>query len=425
VASHAPTPSEPLRQAARAEVPSLLAHAAYAAWDQRVNHSPRQAAQRRGLHAAFGPAAQRAQRGLNDPAGIGVLQLENLPADSTGSATKLGDTELQATKELTRIDLQKKLMQALGKKGEGGFGYRLTNFLMTKPGVLKDIKPYAVEKHGMKDGSAFINSSDISQLLGEVVLSTLDAAGQLGYLIENWAAIDLTHHVLIDVDWYRERTQSDVGFHKDSRGTTLFVNLTYENQAEIQAAETQPDLEGQIELEKKLPDEVKKDLAARRQAEELTHNPDEPIPAERLGPSARLSFSDPSVWHSTPRLGHRIKESDPVPKDRGELLKALNLIGIKQDLIAKDLKDIDENIKTIEQCWNEYKALGDKYNAFGISDELDPQNGDHLEDVTKTRKRALSVNLDKDDTLSEKIQNEAAQPRTFIRTWVRLIKKAD
>ena len=114
-----------------------------------------------------------------------------------------------------------------------------------------------------------------------------------------------------------------------------------------------------------------------------------------------------------------------MPKDRGELLKALNLIGIKQDLIAKDLKDIDENIKTIEQCWNEYKALGDKYNAFGISDELDPQNGDHLEDVTKTRKRALSVNLDKDDTLSEKIQNEAAQPRTFIRTWVRLIKKAD
>jgi hypothetical protein len=422
-AGHASTHGSPVAQAESAATSTPLAHAAHPTWDHRVNHSPRQLAQRRILGAAFGPAVQRAPQGLNVSTGSGVLQLENLPADSTGSATKLGETQKQITRELTRIDLQKKLMLAMGNQGQKGFGYRLTNYWMSEPGVLEDADPFAVENHGMLDGSAFVEDSDINQQLSEVVLSTLDAAGQLSYLQDNWKAIKPTHHVLIDVDWYRERTQSDVGFHKDSRGTTLFVNLTYENANEIQSAEIQPDLEGQPELEKRLPDEVKKDLGARRDEEKLTHDPVVPIPAERLGAYGRLSFSDPSVWHSTPRLGHRIKETDPVPKTRGELEKALKLIGIKQTFIAKSLQEVDEDSKTLEECWDEYKDLGDKYNDFGISSELDPVNKPALESATKTRPRALSINLDKDDQLKQNIQTEATQPRTFIRTWVRLIKK--
>ena len=53
-----------------------------------------------------------------------------------------------------------------------------------------------------------------------LVANTLGEAGQLQYLNKNSAAIRETHDIVVDVDWYLERTQSDVGFHKDSRGTT-------------------------------------------------------------------------------------------------------------------------------------------------------------------------------------------------------------
>jgi len=81
------------------------------------------------------------------------------------------------------------------------------------------------------------NLQDILDLVG----GTLWDAKQLEYLDKNFDAIDPTHAIVIDVDWYLERTQSDVGFHKDSRGTTLFVNLTYSNEREMQGASTKFD----------------------------------------------------------------------------------------------------------------------------------------------------------------------------------------
>ena len=139
---------------------------------------------------------------------------------------------------------------------------------------------------------------------------TLTAAGQLKYLQDNFAAINPTHVIIVDVDWYRERTQSDVGFHKDSRGTTLFVNLTYNNAEKMQGASTKPDLEGQKALEEKLPQAVREDLRKRRKR--YNRNPEPGKVTEReVGPYARLSFADPSIWHSTPLLGHRIERAQP------------------------------------------------------------------------------------------------------------------
>jgi hypothetical protein len=99
----------------------------------------------------------------------------------------------------------------------------------------------------------------------DLVNATLRDAGQLKYLDDNSEEIRKTHAIIIDVDWYRERTQSDVGFHKDSRGTTLFVNLTYDNPRAMQGASTKLDREGQPQLEQTLPAEVRKDLRERRE----------------------------------------------------------------------------------------------------------------------------------------------------------------
>lgn len=424
--------TEPSLQRRGAASAAPAAQASNEQSDASFDGSPRMVAQRQLMDAGFGARAMTAgaaspAKGLRT-ASIGALQLKNLPPDSTGALPKQGEEGLKAERELTRIELQKKLMLSLGSKGQSGFGYRLVNYWMKAPGVIVKVNPYAVEEHGMNDGSALVDS-DINSQLMDVVLSTLDAAGQSEYLKDNWAAIDPTHIVLIDVDWYRERTQSDVGFHKDSRGTTLFVNLTYQNESEIQSAETQPDLEGQPQLEEKLPGEVQSDLADRRKADALTHSPEAAIPAERLGPYARLSFSDPSVWHSTPRLGHRLNENDPEPQNWDQLHTAFKRAGVTADSTKQWKEYIEaaesdsETLLRIKAGWSDVKALGDKYNGFGISDKLIPRNAEALKKTTVRRPRALSIKLRDDAQFREQIALEAAQARTFIRTWVRLIKK--
>lgn len=148
-----------------------------------------------------------------------------------------------------------------------------------------------------------------------LVKGTLEDAGQLAYLNENFPQINLTHAIVVDVDWYCERTQSDVGFHKDSRATTLFVNLTYSNPNEMQGASTKLDREGQPQLERKLPKAVQEDLKSRREDyEKIKPHPEHgDLKEERIGPYARLSFSDPSIWHSTPLLGHRVERTKSPP----------------------------------------------------------------------------------------------------------------
>ena len=236
----------------------------------------------------------------------------------------------QGETEITAKDLQIGLIEQLSTVGEKGFGYRLLSFRYDGQGLHRDDSEYHKEKHGMNPWPTAIDKhvGDITLL----VQGTLTAAGQLKYLQDNFAAINPTHVIIVDVDWYRERTQSDVGFHKDSRGTTLFVNLTYNNAEKMQGASTKPDLEGQKALEEKLPQAVREDLRKRRKR--YNRNPEPGKVTEReAGPYARLSFADPSIWHSTPLLGHRIERAQP-PTDVQTLEAYLPRTGIENTRIV-------------------------------------------------------------------------------------------
>ena len=248
-----------------------------------------------------------------------------LPEDSRGG---LADIRIQKGKtEITAKDLQIGLLEQLSTVGEKGFGYRLLSFRYDGQGLLRDDSEYHTEKHGMQPWPAAIDKhvGDITLL----VQATLTAAGQLQYLQDNFQDINATHDIIVDVDWYRERTQSDVGFHKDSRGTTLFVNLTYNNAEAMQGASTKPDLEGQKALEEKLPLVVRNDLDERRKS---YGNPQSgEVTETEVGPYARLSFANPSIWHSTPLLGHRIEHLQP-PTDEQTLVRYLLRAGYREDI---------------------------------------------------------------------------------------------
>ncbi len=427
-----------------------------------IRHGPRMALQRRQLSDLLG--------GRRVSPWVPSAQLKELPDDSVGS---LKDMPVKGEKEITAEGLQRRLIDKLEEVGEVGFGYRLVSLSYQAGEFEKDERTTHDEEHGMKPWPAEIDDN-----LGDIKLlvhSTLQAAGQLAYLEKNSEEISKTHEVIVDVDWYRERTQSDVGFHKDSRGTTLFVNLTYDNASKMQGASTKPDLEGQAKLEEGLPDEVQNDLKARRLGYAQKGLGSGDIKEEEVDPYARISFSDPSIWHSTPLLGHRI-EHEPTPTDDIETVEkylgraghvphsyrgiveyyknnevkykpqdifdffrdkkgSKDEVAVKSwDLVGSELSKLGYTDKDLYgwqgeyprplSFWNALQGTDriDKYNKHGISDKIAPQNGPALTEAVKVKRRPLSVKLNDSPLLQNGLNEEAKRPRTFIRTWVRLIK---
>ena len=397
-----------------------------------------------------------------------VLQLANLPDDSSGSLSEMKIPQGEGQKELTGTELQSRLIESLSKIGEKGFGYRLLSFRYEGEQLVKDDEKFHHEEHGMTPWPG--NITDQLDDIRMLIKATLSAANQLAYIQENFQSISPTHHIIVDVDWYRERGQSDVGFHKDSRGTTLFVNLTYDNAEKMQSAATKPDLEGQNVLEQGFPDEIKTDLAKRRDKYKEQGKQSGDLTESELDPYSRLSFSDPSVWHSTPRLDHRVEKMSP-PQDVNTLEEYLKKAGqpeylyrgirkfyskMNSEIVFKFFRDQKNKKKpttlgeksltktllklgyskgevrgyqkdyTPEEFWNALNVdhkVSDKYNQHGISDKIVPLNVDNLNETVKKSKRPLSTRIEKEEGLKARLAEEAKRPRTFIRTWVRLVAK--
>jgi hypothetical protein len=314
------------------------------------------------------------------------VQLVGLPEDSSGS---MEQAKIDGRSE-TGAELQKRLIRrlsdivsvvnrwpSLSLTPQGG--YRLCTYKYRKEGAKDKLSidiEHRQENHGMpKFPMDIVTGSDIDIEIKELVVATLKQANQWGYLTNNFDKIGMTSDVLIDVDWYISRTQDRVGFHKDSRGTTMFVNLTYDNEEEMQSAEKYDDLDGVPELERGFPSVVKEDLEVRRKKMVKESRGLLEIGSRRLPRYGRVSFSDPSVWHSTPRLGRRITK--------------------------------------------------DSFNAHGISSEL--QLSEDRKEMLRGRAarlpRRLSMELLRGRVTSEELGAEALKPRGFIRSWVRVVPK--
>jgi hypothetical protein len=152
-----------------------------------------------------------------------------LPWDSIGSLEDISIPEgmgrIPARVVQTRLISQ--LTSTLDEVGEQELGYRLLSFRYDGKDFKPDDSDYHREPHGMPLWPKA--KVKIDAYLADITLlveATLKDAGQLEYLQRNFASITHTHNIIVDVDFYRDRTHSAVGFHKDSRGTTLFVNRT-------------------------------------------------------------------------------------------------------------------------------------------------------------------------------------------------------
>ena len=143
----------------------------------------------------------------------------------------------------------------------------------------------------------------LRKLILKTVIDTMVAAGQIDYLRHS-GIVDAGYTILVEVHYYRSGEKSMIGFHKDSLGRTLFVNLNFLNDREIAGPEyiVNPPRIEQREKEVPLPKIFKRHL---KDARRILPDDSDEVGASRLPAFGVVSFVDELIHHTTPLAGHR------------------------------------------------------------------------------------------------------------------------
>lgn len=186
------------------------------------------------------------------------------------------------------------------------------------------------------------NYAGFASRVEDTVRELMSNNGQLKYIRQQDWFKSNDFEVVIDVNYYKDRPiDSRLGFHKDTGGTNLFVNLMFDNPDEIAATEwTQDRLPPQgikLELLTRLAPAsmLQGILNAKATLGQVAAPGRNTIQGGKLPPYAFVSWVDELVWHSTPMLAHRERIDNPR-----EYTKKL-IVDIKQKL--KELTEIDES----------------------------------------------------------------------------------
>ena len=120
--------------------------------------------------------------------------------------------------------------------------------------------------------------------------------------------------IAIDVNYYPDRSGYKVspGFHKDTGGNNIFVSLIFDNKKTIEATEwfadlAKPSAQRARWQEKLLPSEHLKELQSARDILLPKHKDKNVSGGVAVGENIYVSWVDDLVWHSTPSTARRME----------------------------------------------------------------------------------------------------------------------
>jgi hypothetical protein len=291
--------------------------------------------------------------------------------------------------------------------------------------------------------------------------------GQLNYIGRQEWFRKQEADVMIEVNFYKNRGYGTrLGFHKDTEGDNLFVNLLFNNQNAIPATEWIEDLAPTpaklAEMRKLMPDSLRKGIARSRTkvssgkyklAEQGT------IRGGIAPTAAFVSWTDELVWHATPSVESRLvrKILAAALVDHATLLHDVALTsalkalkGIAGTQIEKDFNVWKRRNPTAsdDAFYTDYigRDLGGtqkkKIHAQDIKahfgtpalfayEHNDPETGIDTDDPlfgAPTARSQTGTGLD----IGKARRNSITQidpttldmgPRSFLRTWVRVVRR--
>ena len=205
-------------------------------------------------------------------------------SDSYESLTYIGAIVL--TRPAKTIDELKRSATLVDLPNANAFGSQLKHSL---PGGAYDL----VVMHGLED------------LVIANTLTSMEKARQLEYLVEAGLPDD-KHAIVVEVHYYRNRSTGQTKFHKDTKGETLFVNLSFTNKQPMLGPEyiVTPESDEIYEkgVKQQLPEVFVADLEAFKRAVRADKRV---IRATVLEPNGIVAFVDEAIHHKTPTPGRR------------------------------------------------------------------------------------------------------------------------
>jgi hypothetical protein len=284
----------------------------------------------------------------------------------------------------------------------------------------------------------------------------------------------------IDINYYPDRSDFKVSpkFHKDTGGNNIFANLIFDNKNPIEATEWFVDVEEPGEKRAKwqaalLPTAHLEELATLRQALRAAkvHETTQVNGGVIKGENVYVSWVDDLIWHATPCLNKRIEytavdapniynwmktrndEFEYQDAKNGAKVYGVELIGTiaeepKTKLAAwlgqrgAKVQDIDSDLATA--AWIElydkdggatfghdaglraatpWRITGQYAEANAGDDRLPGGTSIHETPVGLSKIRRVN-SVDKLELQKVADANKGV-PRTFIRTWVRILRKGN
>lgn len=216
------------------------------------------------------------------------------------------------------VALQDDLMKKLSKKVEEDDAFSTDqvyhlcslNLLRSSAGFEFQLIPPEIINHvSLYNGYKLIEDDILLQvIIKSLIESSLKLAGQLAYLWYN----DLPNQgwrIYVDVHFYYQRSLEAAGFHRDTVGRTMFVNLNYNNSAPIIGPELLIDLtkyeQHYEQVKTSLPPVFLTDIEKLQSAPDVPNVDPDKIDVLMIPQKGIVSWVDELVDHSTPYLGHR------------------------------------------------------------------------------------------------------------------------
>jgi hypothetical protein len=306
------------------------------------------------------------------------------------------------------------------------------------------------------------------------------ANGQWDYLLGKEAWLKDGYHVQIDINYYynRQIPSGGLGLHKDTGGDNIFVNLVFDNTSPTPGTEWTQDREiiddpedfkRQV-MQDRVPGEMLEEID---KAKGLLHQHDVPGKEEILGgvlpKYGYVSWVDELIWHATPNFKNRSVYAPGDPRcgmlkeliglnltnedysnddmDAPQLLDALVALSERPGSVLKSkIKDIakmrlefslwqvwawlqghlddHERQVLVKEIDGMMEARDTKYYSGRIGTELDRDEGQSLRLVRPTgvsKRRRSNSDLKTQKEISEALDESGERPRSFIRTWVRVM----
>jgi hypothetical protein len=278
-------------------------------------------------------------------------------------------------------------------------------------------------------------------------ITTMWNAGQIKYLRSS-GLTDGESRIFVEVHYYRERLPTDTGFHKDTVGETLFVNLNYLNDEEIAGPEyvlnprDVPSHEKAIR--RTLPHRFMSDL---RKAKQGLPSAPKVGWAGNLSPYGIVTFTDELIHHATPYTERRSVSGTDLADYLRKKYLAYRAAETAADLALQfgvDRKAIEDGImvtgdKRIPEPLFQLSRMPGRYNRTDLAKAgLEKDDIEAL--LAKNRAHTVNISGDRSEivapgqkalkrTVSElfvraspNVPKQSLKPRSFFRTWVRAIR---